>query len=80
MCQIINPELVIKMEERLQKAFPNSHFEIDDGDGMHLRVQVQSGEFKNKTMIEQHKMVYAAFDDLIQSGELHSINIKTLPA
>ena len=80
MCQNINPELVIKMEELLFKNFPESKFEIDDGDGMHVRVQVQSAMFKNKTTIEQHKMVYAAFDDLIKSGELHSINIKTLPA
>jgi len=78
MCQAINQELVNEMELRLQKSFPKGEFEITDGeDGMHLQVKVTSHEFKNKTMIEQHKMVYAAFDDLIKSGELHSINIKT---
>lgn len=78
MCQPINQELVTKMEERLQQNFPNGQIEVDNGDGMHLRVQVTTDEFKNKTMIEQHKMVYSALDDLIKSGEVHSINIKTL--
>ena len=78
MCQPINQELVTKMEERLQKTFPHANFEIDDGaDGMHLHVNVTTNEFNGKTLMDQHKMVYAAFTDLITSGELHSITIKT---
>ncbi len=78
MCQAINQLLVDEMEQCLQKSFPKGEFEITDGeDGMHLSVKVTAADFKNKTLIEQHKMVYAAFDELIKSGELHSINIKT---
>lgn len=78
MCQAINQQLVDQMEERLKKNFPDGEYEITDGDdGMHLQVRVTSGGFKDKTLIEQHQMVYAALDDLIKSGELHSINIKT---
>ncbi len=78
MCQAINQQLVDQMEERLKKAFPGGDYEITDGDdGMHLQVRVTSGDFKDKSLVEQHKMVYTALDDLLKSGELHSINIKT---
>jgi stress-induced morphogen len=78
MCQAINQQLVDQMEERLKKSFPDGDFEItDDEEGMHLQVRVTSGDFKDKSLVEQHKMVYAALDDLLKSGELHSINIKT---
>lgn len=80
MCQAINQELVTKMEERLQKSFPSAEFEVSDGDGMHLQVKITASVFKNKPVIDQHKMVYSAFKDLIDSGELHSINIKTAAA
>lgn len=77
MCQVIHQELVDQMEERLKKSFPAGRFEISDGDGMHLQVTVTSQEFADKSKIDQHKMVYAALKDIIKSGELHSINIKT---
>lgn len=80
MCQSINEELVIKMEESLKQSFPGADFEINDGDGSHLHVTVTTGLFRNKSMIQQHKMVYAALDELLKSGELHSINIKTVAA
>ncbi|MFO0781032.1 MAG: BolA/IbaG family iron-sulfur metabolism protein [Candidatus Gracilibacteria bacterium] len=79
MCQAINQQLVDAMEERLTKSFPTGEYEISDGDGMHLQVMVKSADFQNRSLIEQHKMVYAALDDLLKSGELHSINIKTTP-
>ncbi len=81
MCQAINQQLVDQMEDCLKKSFPDGEYEITDSDdGMHLRVTVTSGVFQDKPLIEQHKMVYASFGDLLKSGELHSINIKTLSA
>ena len=71
MCQKINEELVVKMEERLQKAFPEGKFEIDDKDGVHIKLKVVSEEFNGLPLIGQHKLVYAALDDLLVSGELH---------
>jgi len=80
MCQAINQQLVDQMEERLQKSFPNGQFEITDGDdGMHLQVTVTSADFAEKPLVHQHKLVYAALNDLLKSGELHSLNIKTTP-
>ena len=81
MCQAIPPELITKMEERLQQHFPQGQFEVTHTDDeMHLRVTVASTDFKDKPLMAQHRLVYAALQDLITSGELHSINIKTTPA
>ena len=81
MCQMIQHELIEKMEQRLRNSFPKGEFDITDGeDGMHLQVSVTATDFQGKTLMAQHRLVYAAFSDLINSGELHSINIKTIAA
>lgn len=81
MCQALHPELIAKMEERLQKQFPKGEFAVTHTDDeMHLRVSVTSPKFNGKSLMTQHRLVYAALTDLINSGELHSINIKTTPA
>lgn len=81
MCQALHPELIAKMEARLQKHFPKGEFEVTHSDDeMHLRVSVTSHKFNGKSLMTQHRLVYAALNDLIASGELHSINIKTTPA
>lgn len=78
MCQALNPELITKMEQRLGKYFPKGEFEVmHTDDEMHLRVSVKDAKFNGKSLMTQHRLVYAALTDLINSGELHSINIKT---
>jgi len=39
-------------------------------------VTVVSGDFQNKNLIEQHKMVYAPFQQEI-GGPIHAFSIKT---
>ena len=50
--------------ERLIKAkFPDAHVEIRDlaGDGDHYAAHVVSAQFKGKSRVQQHQMVYEAF-------------------
>lgn len=77
MCQIISPELVSKIDDRLLSAFNGEKYEINDGDGLHPEVVVESAKFKGMNRVDQHKMVYGALHDLLKSGELHSVNVKT---
>ncbi|AFY68758.1 transcriptional regulator, BolA protein family [Thalassoporum mexicanum PCC 7367] len=42
----------------------------------HYDAIVVSPQFANKTMMQQHRLVYAALSDLMQS-EIHALSIKT---
>ena len=65
--------------ERLIKArFPNADVSIRDlaGDGNHYAAQVVAAEFKGKSRVQQHKMVYDALGDRM-GGELHALALTT---
>lgn len=65
--------------ERLIKAkFPNAEIEIRDlaGDGDHYAAHVVAPEFKGKTRVQQHQMVYEALDGRM-GGALHALALTT---
>ena len=45
-------------------------------DGTKFNAIVVSAEFEGKTMVAEHKMVYATVDEHIKSGAVHALNIK----
>lgn len=67
------------MRERLLDAFPGAQIEINDltGGGDHWDVTVVSDAFEGKRLIQQHQMVYAVFQDELNSGELHALKLST---
>ena len=44
----------------------------------HFKLIIVSDIFKDKTVIERHKIIYAALDSYIKSGEIHALTIKSL--
>lgn len=70
-----------EIEERLRAAFTITHIEVKDttGGGDHWDVQVSSPAFKGKSMIEQHRMVYAALGEAMK-GPIHALSLKTTPS
>ncbi len=47
-----------------------------DGDGSHFVARVVSDDFKGLPMIKQHKLVYAALGDSMESA-IHALSIQT---
>ena len=47
------------------------------GDGRHFEAVVISDAFSGKTMLQQHRMVYAALGDHFDTDTLHALSIKT---
>lgn len=68
-----------KLIERLKVALPGSTIELVDttGTGDHFDARVVSAAFEGKSMIDQHQMVYAPLKDLLATGELHALALKT---
>jgi stress-induced morphogen len=67
-----------RLSSLLKEAFHDAEISIQDlaGDGDHYSVLVKSSQFKDKTRVQQHKMVYEALKGAM-AEELHALAIKT---
>ena len=70
-----------KIEELIRKKFPQADIEIVDtaGDSNHYSATVASQEFRGKSRIEQHKLVYKALEGAMDgsNGILHALALQT---
>jgi stress-induced morphogen len=64
----------------LDAAFPGAE-ELDivdrTGGGDHFHVTVRSPEFNGRSLVEQHRLVYAALADPLADGTIHELRITT---
>jgi stress-induced morphogen len=67
-----------EIEELILKTFPNAKIKIDDlrGDGDHYAAQIITEEFKGKTRVQQHQMIYNAMGGKM-GKELHALALNT---
>ena len=49
---------------------------IVEGSDAKYEVKIVSYEFKDKTIIQRHKIIYALLDAYIRTGEIHALTIK----
>lgn len=63
------------VKQLIQAAIENSEV-IIDGEGCNLSAIVISETFEGMSMLQEQKMVFAAVNHLIASGELHALAIK----
>ena len=67
------------LARRVEQALGEAQVEFNDltGTGDHFEARVVSQAFAGKTMVEQHQMVYAPLKELLKTGELHALTLKT---
>ena len=70
----IKKKIVIKVSE----ALPGASVEVLDpyNDGVHLKASVVYDGFRDKSLLEQHRMVMNALKTEL-SGELHALALET---
>jgi len=62
----------------IESALPGATVEvIDEGGGDHLRVAVSAPQFDGLSLLDQHRLVKDAVRERSDTGELHSLTIKT---
>jgi len=69
-----------RLEELLRTAFPDAtELSVEDrtGGGDHFQVTVSSDRFVGLSLIDQHRLVYAALADPLADGTIHELRIKT---
>ncbi len=63
-----------KVRENLKTHFVKA---IDLRGGDHIQLIVVSENFKNKMLVEQHKIVYDIFSEELKSNQIHALTLKT---
>jgi stress-induced morphogen len=69
-----------QLQTLLASAFPDAEeLSVVDrtGGGDHFQVTVASGRFDGLSLVEQHKLVYAALEEPLADGTIHELRIKT---
>ena len=71
----ISPEL---LKEMIEKALPGASISIQDtaGDNDHYAAVIKAVQFKGKSMVQQHQMVYQALQGKMGT-ELHALALTT---
>jgi stress-induced morphogen len=70
--------LVDDVKTLIESALPGATVEVvDEGGGDHLRAIVTAPQFEGLSLIEQHRLVKNAVRERSDTGELHSLTIKT---
>jgi stress-induced morphogen len=66
--------------QMIKEALPDAVVEIRDlaGDGDHYAASVVSAQFKGKSRVQQHQMVYQALKGKM-GGDLHALALQTSP-
>jgi len=67
-----------EIEALIVEAFPDARVTIEDlrGDGDHYAALVVSAQFKGKTRVQQHQMVYGALKGRMGNA-LHALALQT---
>ncbi|MGE0626933.1 MAG: BolA/IbaG family iron-sulfur metabolism protein [Hyphomicrobiaceae bacterium] len=67
-----------EIESLIKAHFPDADVSIRDlaGDGNHYAAHVVAREFKGKSRVQQHKLVYDALGDRM-GGVLHALALTT---
>jgi stress-induced morphogen len=70
--------LVDDVKALIEDALPGATVEvIDERGGDHLRVIVTASQFEGMNRIDQHRLVKNSLRERSDTGELHSLTIKT---
>lgn len=66
------------IEALIREAMPDADVSIEDlaGDGNHYRAVIVSEQFRGKSRVQQHQLVYKALGGRM-GGELHALALQT---
>ena len=71
---MINKDEIKKL---IENGLSGAEAMIDGDDGSHFDGVVVCPDFKDKTMLEQHRMVFDTLGDRMQTGVIHALSLRT---
>ncbi|MFL5336581.1 MAG: BolA family protein [Geminicoccaceae bacterium] len=72
------PMSAAEIERAIRESLPDAQVRIEDlaGDGDHYRAHIVSEQFRGKSRLQQHQLVYQALGSRM-GGELHALALST---
>ena len=72
------PMSAAEIERAIRQSLPDAEVRIEDlaGDGDHYRAHIVSEQFRGKSRLQQHQLVYQALGSRM-GGELHALALST---
>jgi stress-induced morphogen len=64
----------------VRSGIPDAEVEVIDRTGTmdHFNVTVRSRHFKEKSVLQQHQMVYGTLGGALRDGRVHAVELKTI--
>lgn len=66
----------LEIKKMIEAGLPDATVEVLGDDGQHFDAIVESPSFAGKSLLAQHKMVYATLGNSFESA-LHALSLKT---
>jgi acid stress-induced BolA-like protein IbaG/YrbA len=66
----------LEIKQLIEAGLPDAQVHVIGDDGQHFEARVISASFEGKSLLAQHKMVYATLGNSFE-GVLHALSLKT---
>ncbi len=68
-----------EVKARIESGIPGSEADVTSDDNVHFNARVAAAEFAGLSLVEQHRLVYAIFDEGELGGSIHALALTTEP-
>ena len=65
------------IERLIQEQLPGARALVRGDDGVHFEAVVISEAFAGQSLIQQHRLVYAALGGRLEREDIHALSLKT---
>jgi stress-induced morphogen len=66
-----------ELKQRIEAAIPGAEVEVTSGDNVHFQARVKAAAFAGLNRVQQHRLVYGAFEPGELGGAVHALQLKT---
>jgi acid stress-induced BolA-like protein IbaG/YrbA len=65
------------IKQMIEARLPGAQAMVRGDDGVHFEASVISEAFAGKSLVQQHRLVYAALGERMEREEIHALSLKT---
>jgi len=66
-----------ELKQRIEAAIPGAEVEVTSPDHVHFSAHVKAAAFEGLNRVQQHRLVYGAFEPGELGGAVHALQLKT---
>lgn len=66
-----------EIAQLIEQHLPGAQAIVRGDDGVHFEATVISDDFTGKSLLQQHRLVYAALGGRMEREEIHALSLKT---